>query len=374
MNAAASSTPIKASSSRKASIDDRLLRMQFNVKRRQQFYADLASFVSEGIPPQDAIRQIAKVAKPRRRMKWLYKLMTHVSRGFAQGHGIARALQNWIPPAEAALLVAGEQGARLKEALTELAELLHKQLEVKKSLVKELAPAALMTAVLVALMVYILNTVLKEARGLVPDSMFAQMSLAPAYFNLGDVFLKALPYLVAGFIVLSIVVSISLPRWKPGKFRQFLDQHVPPYNLYARTQSSFFLITVSSMMQAGAPFQQAVGQIQRLSSPWSKWHMSRMLARLASGKAEADAMQTGMLPWDVEDRLSIYRMLDDFKKIMHVTARDSMEILLRRVQILGGAIRAFVMVLLGAFIIFTIFSIGEIALQAQSAISQVQRG
>lgn len=363
----------KARSTRFQGVDAAMLRVSFNVKRRQTFYSDLASFVAAGIPPQQALQQIAKVAKPRRSLRWLHKLMTIALRELANGRNTAQALQKWVPPEEAALLLAGERGGRLREALLELAELLGKRLAVKKSLWSNLAPSLLMLVVLVALMVYILNTVLKEARGLVPDEMFEKMTLAPVYFAFGDAFLTALPILVVFAIAVTIASTLSLARWRPNKLRRWLDQHIPPYSLYTRTQSSFFLITASSMMEAGAPFQQAVDEVQKLAKPWARAHLRKMLSRLAAGQAEADAMQTGMLPWDVEDRLAIYRMLDDFKHIMQVTARDSMEILLRRVQVIGGTIRSIVMVMLGAFIIFSIFSIGEIALQAQSAISQVQR-
>lgn len=359
--------------SRAQSLDAMLLKFAFNVKRRRIFYSDLASFVSEGIPPQQALMQMSKVAKPRRSMRWLSKLLAQVLREQANGRSTAQSLQRWIPPEETALLLAGERGARLKEALLELSGLLAKRLSVKKSLWANLSPALMMLIVLVGLMVYILKTVLNEARGLVPESMFEQMSLAPLYFSFGEAFLKVLPFLVVGLVGASIAIAVSLPRWKPTKARKWLDQHIPPYSLYARTQASFFLLTVSSMMEAGTPFKQAVDEVQRLAAPWSRTHLRRMLARLSQGQSDGDAMQTGLLPWDVEDRLAIYRMLQDFKKIMHVTARDSMEILLARVELIGSAIRYSVMVLLGGFIIFTIFSIGEIALQAQSSISQVQR-
>ena len=83
-------------------------------------------------------------------------------------------------------------------------------------------------------------------------------------------------------------------------------------------------------------------------------------------------MQTGMVPWDVEDRLAVYRMLDDFRRVMAVVARDSMSILLGRVGMLSAVISGAVRVALTLFIISTIFAIGEIALEAQSSLSNVQ--
>jgi len=349
------------------------VRRGFNVKRREVFYQDLASFVGEGITPYRAMERMLLVARPRRTMQWLVKLLVQVTRRMDEGVQLGPALAPWVPGEEAALLSAGESGGRLRESLVELSGLLAKKRLVISTLIASLVPSLTMMVVLALLMVYILNTVLKEARSLVPDDVFAKLTFAPLYFNLGEVFLAALPWAVIGIIAGSIAVSASLPRWRPTKVRMFLDRHVPPYTLFTRTQSSFFLITASSMMQAGTPFQGAVEQIQKMSSPWVKTHSRRMLGKLSHGLPEAEAMQTGILPWDTEDRLAVYKMLDDFKRVMASTARDSMEILIKKVKLMGDVIKVLSMLVLASFMFLTIFAIGEIALEAQSSMSAVQR-
>lgn len=350
----------------------RLVKHGFNTKRRMNFYGDLAAFVDAGIAPYQAMERMHDVGRPRRSMKWLVKLLSRVLKRMDNGSSLAQAMQPWVPSEEAAMLFAGERGGRLKDALIELTGLLKSRLDVAASLKSNLLPSAGMLAVLVLLMVYILNTVLKEARKLVSEEMFNKMTLAPLYFDLGEGFLKALPFILVLAVAIGIAVSASLPRWKPSKTRRWLDAHVPPYTLFSRVQASFFLITASSMMSAGSPFQQAVEDVQKSARPWLRGHTRRQLSKLSAGASEVDSMQTGMLPWDVEDRLAVYKMLDDFKTVMRVTARDSMQILLMKVQFIGGAIRITVMAALALFIIVTIFSIGEIALEAQSSINTVQ--
>lgn len=349
------------------------IRYEFNAKRRHGFYEDMASFVGEGITPFQAIEQMHKVARPRRTMRWLVRLLDRVIVQMKAGKSMPEALAQWVPPEESAMLLAGERGGMLRDALIELHGLLEMRLKVGASLKGNLLPAAAMLGVLVLLTVYILNTVLKEARGLVSDEAFDSLMLAPLYFNGGEAFLKALPFAVPALFLFSIAVAMSLPRWRPTSVRKWLDKHVPPYSLYVRVQSSFFLLTAASMMQAGAPFRQALEDISRSANPWTRTHLRRQLNRLNAGASEVEAMTSGMLPWQVEDKLSVYRILDDFKRVMRVTANDSMKLLLRRVDFIGTAIRGTVMALLGAFIIFTVFSIGEIALEAQSSINKAQR-
>lgn len=344
----------------------------FNVQRRQTFYADMASFIAEGITPFNAMDRMREIARQRRTMKWLNRVLTSVLARMGEGAGFATALQPWVPAEEAALLMAGEKGSRLPDATRELADLLATRAALKGSLISNLAPSAGMLVVMLALMIYILNTVMKEAKGLVPPDMMDQLFLAPMYFTFGDIVMGALPFVIVFSIALVMAVSASLPRWKPSGIRMWLDHHLPPYSMYTRIQSSFILITISSMMEAGATFQQAVEDIQKHAHPWTKAHTRRMLKKLAAGRAEAEALQTGLLPWDIEDRLATYKLLSDFKVVMRATARDSMARLLKRVDLLGKAVKLLVMVLLALFIVFTIFSIGEVALEAQSSINKIK--
>lgn len=350
------------------------VRSSFSVKRRCAFYSDMASFTKEGITPFHALQRILKVSKPRKSLRWLVNVLDPAVKAMEGGSSsFAAAIAPWVPAQEAAMLDAAERSAQLPEALKELAVLLDVQSQVSGALVTSLAPALGKLTVMILLMVYILNTVMKEAAGLIAPEVFNKLTLAPIYFAFGRGFLMALPYLAVITVVGVIVVSISLSRWKPSKARIWLDRHLPPYTLATRVQSSFFLISAASMMESGATFKQAVNQIKTNSNAWTKAHLNRVLVRMTDGLSEARSLQTGFLPWDVEDRLSIYELLEDFKQIMRVTARDSMQMLLRKVKLIGYVLNGAATVLLGVFIIFTIFSIGEVALETQSSINQSQR-
>lgn len=350
------------------------VRRSFTVKRRCAFYGDMASFTSEGITPFHAMQRILQVSKPRKSLRWVVSVLEPAVKAMEGGSSsFAVAIAPWVPPQEAAMLDAAERSAQLPEALKELASLLEVQSQVSVALISNLAPAMGKLTVMILLMVYILNTVMKEAAGLIAPEVFSKLTLAPIYFAFGRGFLVALPYLAVVTVVGGIVVTLSLSKWKPSKLRIWLDRHVPPYTLATRVQSSFFLISAASMMESGATFKQAVNQIRTNSNAWTKVHLNRVLIRMTDGLSEARSLQTGFLPWDVEDRLSIYELLEDFKRIMRVTARDSMQMLLQKVKVIGYVLNGVATVLLGLFIIFTIFSIGEVALETQSSINQSQR-
>lgn len=336
------------------------------------FYTDMASFDASGIAPYRAMSKMRDVARPRRSMRWFVTLLNPVLRAVSEGAGMAKALRPWIPPEEAAMLEAGERTGQLRSALSELSELLQQQLEIRGALMRNLLPAGAMMLVLVALVVFIFKTVLTQAKTLVPPEILEHQLIAPVYFAFGE-WLLTWGWL-AGLIGVAfvVVVALSLPRWRPDKLRRWLDAHLPPYTLYTRVQSVFFMVACASMMRAGQPFRSAAEDLQRHAVPWVRAHVRRMLARLAGGQNEVRSMQVGMLPWDSEDRLAIYAELPEFREVMHKTARDSMKVLLRRVNGIGKAMNVLVMLCLAFFIILTVFSLGEIALAIQDSLKQMQ--
>lgn len=347
-------------------------RFSFNVKRRMDFYTDLASFERAGIPPYQAIQRIRQVSRPRRSLRWLVRLLNPIIRAGGEGASLAQAMRPWIPPAEAAMLAAGEKGGHFGDALAELASLLSKQLEIRAALKKNLIPAGIMFAVLISLMTFILKTVLKQATSLVSPESFAKLSIAPKYIAFGQFFLHWLWLIAIVLIGIGVAISVSLPRWKPNKVRMWLDRRIVPWSLYSRVQSAFFLISAASMMRAGQPFRSAAEDIQRFAPPWVKTYVRRMLTRLGNGQDEVHAMQVGMLPWDVEDRLTVYAMLPEFREVMQSTARDSMGQLLRRVDLIGNLIRVSIMTILGLFIVATLASLGEVSMAIQDSVKQIR--
>lgn len=210
------------------------VRRSFSVKRRCAFYSDMASFTSEGITPFHAMQRMLQVSKPRRSLRWLVSVLEPAVKSMEGGSlSLAAAISPWVPPQESAMLDAAERSAQLTEALTELAELLKVQSQVSGALISNLAPALGKLFVMILLMVYILNTVMKEAAGLIAPEVFDKLTLAPIYFAFGRGFLKSLPFLIVIAILGSMVVSISLAKWKPSKVRIWLDRHLPPYTLAA---------------------------------------------------------------------------------------------------------------------------------------------
>lgn len=365
--------------------------LAFGRQPRRKLYGQLAAFTAEGLPPYRTLERANQIAKARlsgapglqgaadrlanslsakrRALAARTKVIDAVLAAMDSGKSLGDALSPWVPADESTLLRTGEKSDRLLETLRELEHLLKVKSDVASILVSAAAGAGFRVAVLVAMMFYVLNTVLKEGRSMVSEAMFEKLTLAPVYFHLGELFTSyALPGLVAS-VFAAVWIAFRMPRGRPYGLRAWLDMHIPPWSLYSSVQSSTLLISASAMMESGRQFREALESMYLHGSPWLRTHCGRMIWRLKQGRTDADALKTGLLDWELEDQLGVYDMLDDFKQVMRAIARDGLENVLRKVNAIAKLVNAAAMVALGGFILATIFAMGEIAMEAQSAVS-----
>lgn len=341
----------------------RTLAWRFSLAQRHDFYDDLRRFVAAGQPPFKVVERMQQVLRGRRRLRWKAQLFHRIVQAGAGGRSFAQALAPYVPAEEAALLAAGEATARVIDSLDNLVFLTGERMKVRATLVKNLAPVAFLFLLALAVMVVIVKLTMKEAVKLITPDLLTKMVLAPVFFRMGEGVLKYgwLAALILAVVVAVVVLSIN--RWKPGRVRRWLDAHAPPWSVYQRLQSAVFLMTTASMMGAGLPFRQAAHDVQRLASPWLRAHLTRVLRAMAAGRPEAEAMvgAKGFLPQDVSDRLVVYALMPDFADVMDKLSRRSLEIMHNRINRLGWSLNVLALVLMAGFLLFAMFSLGEVA-------------
>jgi len=362
----------------------------FGRQARAALYAQLASFEAEGITPYRALERVQRIGRarlatgdglagalarirnalsPRRRaLAGRLKVIRAVLKTMDQGQSLADSLKPWVPVEESEMVRTGEKSDLLGMTLRELEGLLKVKIEIANTMLGSGAAAIGRLTVLVLMMFYILNTVLKEARTLVSDELFYSLTLSPLYFRFGELFTQfVVPGTIAA-VAIAAAITISLPRWRPYGLRTWLDTRLAPWSVYAQIQAATFLASSSAMMESGKQFSESLKSLAVNGSPWMRTHCRRMLRRLDQGRPDAEALQTGMIDWELEDQLGVYSMLDDFNQVMRSISRDSLQIVLKRVKRLGSLLSYASMIALGIFILLTVFSIGEIAMEARRGI------
>ena len=341
--------------------------IQFNTRRRIDFYEDLRSFVSAGLPPFQALGDMLQVSSKRRTMRWLTNILRPVIEEGRAGKSLPQAMRRWLPNEEAALLMAGEQSGDLEGALNRLIEMVGRKSEIRTALMKELVPTGAILVVLIAVMYFVQVSLLTLVGDMLPPEDLVGTSVAKHYIAFATFMQSYLLFLVVGTIVAATAVARSMSRWRPSPIRQWLDEHVPPWSMYQRQQSTFFLVAAAAMMRAGTPFKRAVVDLQSAAGPWLRTHMRKMLKILGTGASPVDAMQTGILPWEVADRLATYRRLQDIAVVMESTGISSLNLLLKRTKSLGNIAKVGVMLLFAGFILATLFTQFELSSALEAA-------
>lgn len=341
--------------------------IQFNTPRRINFYEDLLSFVQAGLPPFQALGDMYEVSRKRRTMRWLTNILGPVIEEGRAGKSLPQAMRHWLPNEESALLMAGEQSGDLEGALKRLIEMVGRKAEIRAALMKELAPTGAILIALLGVMYFVQVSLLSLVGDMLPPEDLVGTSVAKHYIALAIFMQNYLVALVIGAIVAAVIIALTLSRWRPSPARQWMDEHIPPWSMYQRQQATFFLVAAAAMMRAGTPFKRAVVDLQGSAGPWLRTHMRKMLAILGTGASPVDAMQTGILPWEVSDRLATYRRLQNIAQVMESTGIASLNILLKRTKTTGNIAKVLVMLLFAGFILATLFTQFELSSALEAA-------
>ncbi|MBT9137135.1 MAG: Toxin coregulated pilus biosynthesis protein E [Firmicutes bacterium] len=348
--------------------------MWFGLARRAAFYTDMAAFLKAGLTPRDALTEMLAVCRKRKRLSNGIIVFGDVLRRMGEGESqLGQSMAEWIPPIEAGMINSGQSAGKLIDAFRELGENLSDQVRIRGIVVSKGIPIAFILLFAIGLMIFVLSTVVPQAAGLLPESIAAQMIVAPHYISIGGLILD---WIVPAGIVglgLTILIFMSLPRWR-GAQRNKISRLVPPWTLYGWLQASFFLTSLAAMLNSGTTMKVALKEMARNSTPWQKWHLRKVIRNLEDGQKEVVALDTGMLPDDLIDRLQIYARLPNFQEVMSFMAKDSIKMF--ELKIVAMVATASVMILLGValFLLTTFASLGEIAIGIEDAARAAQQG
>jgi len=340
-----------------------LTQSSLNVAQQIALLQDVAAFVRAGMPPYDALESMAQVAKKRKRTK-MFGILNGILKRMSAGKSLAAALQGQVDGAALNMIAAGEASGGLVQSCLEAADFMAKRKEMSSLLIKSMISPAIQVALLSALIYYVSLQVVPAAADLLPvDQMSA---LSQAYFGFGMWFINWGLLTIFGVLVFLGIIVLTMPVWV-GSMRGSLDG-IFPWSLYRYVQAGGALLTLSAMMKAGIPFAQAVQSMSVHSSAWTKRGLKSCASHLAKGKNEAESLsRSGLLPPGIDDRLSIYAKLPDFTSIMVPLAHEALQDAKAKLAAFSALVSTASMFMIAAFVLFTIFGLGDAAMSAADA-------
>ncbi|MBX8493163.1 type II secretion system F family protein [Pseudomonas cichorii] len=314
---------------------------------RRDFYEDYASALRHDMGGPERLKKLAIRARKRRTgwaplyEHWLRK-MTRMS--------FAHALQHTVPDYEVMVLTAAEEDGRLEEAMMYLSRAIRLAAKAKNA--------------------YFMSLISPIVAGITLLGFFLSYALVNAPQNLQSLPLDKWPPLSRGLyslsqglldggVFLSMVVATviwliawSRAHWR-GTLRRWVDR-VPllPWRSYRERQANTFMVSLSILLQSNnyGP-KEALDRMRYFAGPWMGDHLRRMLSRLAKTPDKpASALDTGLFPRHMMDRIEDYAERTDFNKALLLMAFDQGDKQVQRAE-LKALISGFIAMVLVAVVI-----------------------
>lgn len=328
---------------------------------------DLASFVRAGLPPFEAIDAIAAVSRRRNRRRH-YACLAKILAKMKAGRSFSEAASGLLDDTAINIVNSGERSGDMVSALQQSAYLLKQRREMRALVLSALTKPAINLVALIGLVYYVAIQVVPAAKKLLPKEYMSDLS--KAYFAFGEWMITYTPMVALAIALVSCIIAASMPIWT-GTLRDAFDRKVFPWTIYRYVQAGAFLVAVRSMMRSGMPLAQALEIMVPLARGWLKSKLAAVKKHLARGLEEAEAIhKSGILPEEIDDRLSVYGKLPNFTDIMEPLASDTLDRAKKKLAMVSGTIGTVSMVMIAIFILFTVFGLGDAALSASDAASR----
>lgn len=326
-----------------------LSRWMFNVfgDNRREFYEDYASALKDNVAGPERLKKMAARARKRKTGwaplydHWLLKM---------RRMSFAHALQHTVPDYEVMVLTAAEEDGRLGEAMTYLGRSLRLSAKVNNAyFMALLSPVMAMLLLIIFFLAYalvigpqLLEVLPLEKWPIISKSMYAFST------TLVD---QGLLLCIGGGMLCWLVVW-SRGNWR-GKIRALLDR-VPllPWRNFRERQANNFLVSLAILLQSNnhGP-KEALKRMRHFASPWLAWHINIMLKRLELTPSEpARALDTGLFPLLLMDRIEDYAERSDFTKALLILAFDHGDKQVRQAEFRSVITGLVAMLVVGALI------------------------
>lgn len=269
-------------------------------KRRSGFYYDLGSTLQDRVPLVSTISKLHSRAKTRKPSSAIMYLT--MMRGLQQG-SLSHALEGIASPVEQTLIdatqAAGDEA--MADGLLFMSDTVEKTDLMVATMRKAIVYPLTLLMMFMAMMVGFAVSAVPILAELMPPEKWPL--LGRMLYSVSTFITSYGVFLGIGFIAMVTGFLFSLTRWT-GRVRNWFDKRLP-YSIFRDYSGSMLLISLSSMMRSGISLRSALERALRFSSPWTRWHIRKILANLSKPNTPffGQAFNTGLLNEELEDRV-----------------------------------------------------------------------
>ena len=252
-------------------------RHTFSTRDRLTLYEDLAFLLDNRRTLEEALTDMRDCAtdfgrKTAPAAVWLGDCLTDIN----NGQSLDRALADWVPRQEAALIGAGVRDRRIAQALRRASRLTKAIDEMKTTLLGALAEPAMLLSAVLGVMIFTSLMLLPKLAMASPRALW--------HGSLEWIAVSSDALAQHGILLGILAVSgIAWTTWSfarlTGPVRRLLD-NVMPWSVYREVQGVVFLLNFASLLRAGVKTLDALDALSQHASPWllerlnaTRWHV-----------------------------------------------------------------------------------------------------
>lgn len=330
---------------------------------RADFYEDVSIALGDGADLESTLKIYLNRAVQRKTvLAPLYALWLNRM----EDRSFGAALIGTVPDSDVMIIDAAEQSNQMVEGLQLLSKTVRSLSKMRSELKKAVAGPIFLFCMLSAMLVgfsYYLVPLLSQ---IIKPSTWPL--IGRALYAVSEVITGNGPGILVVLITAWSAYVWSLPRWV-GKSRIKADRYVPLYSIYRDYVGSIFLIALASLMRSGVGLAEALTLLAKRSSPWQRWHITRILDRLDKEAAfPANAFDTGIFNLALTDRVIDYGRRSKFDDAIAKVGLASAKKVTEYVAASAKSLNQLLILLCGATMIFMVSGVLLTAQEAQSSI------
>lgn len=329
-----------------------------NNKLRKQFYEDFALAMRDG--DGVLVRLDKLISRGKRDSQSIAVLYESWRKKMRRVQSFSAALVSSIPDHEVMILSGAERDGALPEAMEYLAKSIEISGKINGAYAMALMSPAMSFVVAAGMLIaFYFNMV----PAVVPQMPLSAWPALASFFYVLSFIVVEYWFVIIGLIFgVGYLLSWSKQNWT-GRSRAFAERlYFLPWRSYRIRHNDTFLISLSLLMQAKTTgVDVALGVMKDHSSPWLRWHISKMIERIPlTADAPVRALDTGFFERSVMYRIEDFAERSTFELGLKKMALDNGDLAVAKA--FKYAVFASVMAIVASGVFMLSFALGSMEL------------
>lgn len=316
------------------SMKDALYRFQFNARTRKKMYQSFADYLNQGIPINDIVTMLSTsiIKANAKSQMFQVRILDDLALQMSTGTDFSDALAKWIPLPEVMSIRAGMKSGDPVTGMRNTIDALDASSSMMGTIIGKLSYPAILLLALCGLIYFFSVAILPKIASVMDPASWPPPAKT---LNNMSTFVRDDWYIIVIIIAaLAFLVNWSLPR-VTGRLRTILDVF-PPYSFYKAFHGANILISLASLMRSGIPYVNALEELAKLSTPFLREHLEKIIYNMSDGRDIGEAMDTGLFSSEMMVSIHMMSQNADFQAAIHEIGKSAVLRSIEKISAISG--------------------------------------